>query len=85
MMPFSSKAQEIHDYIAGSGRTEHRIGVARTMAQQTAEHRLGRHYSRDVHALRDRLQAELSDAIKNTHDHHWEEIAHWLVYEAKLS
>ena len=34
--------------------------------------------------FRDRLPAELSHAVKNTHDHHWEEIAHWLVYEAKL-
>ena len=84
-MPFSSKAQEIHDYIAGSGRTEHWIGVARTMAEHGGQHRAGRHYSRDVHALRDRLQAELSHAVKDAHDHHWEEIAHWLVYEAKTS
>jgi hypothetical protein len=35
--------------------------------------------------LRDKLQAELSSAVNNANDHHWEEIAHWLVYEARLN
>ena len=83
-MPFSPKAQEIYDYIVHSHQTDYWTDVARTMAEHRCQHRPGRHYSGDVHALRDRLQAELSHAVKNTHDHHWEEIAHWLVYEAKL-
>jgi hypothetical protein len=29
------------------------------------------------------LKAELSGAVNDANDHHWEEIAHWLVYEAR--
>jgi hypothetical protein len=84
-MPFSPKAQEIYDHIVRSGKTAYWTDVARTVSEHRCQHRPGRHDSGDVHALRDRLQAELSYAVKNTHDHHWEEIAHWLVYEAKMS
>jgi len=83
-MPFSSKAREIHDHIISSGRSDYWIGVARSLAERKGQHQPGRPYSRNIHALRDKLQAELSGAVKDANDHHWEEIAHWLVYEARL-
>jgi hypothetical protein len=80
-MPFSSKAQEIHDHIVSSGRADYWMGVARSIVQ----HQPGKRYARHIPVLRDKLQAELSGAVNNANDHHWEEIAHWLVYEARLN
>jgi hypothetical protein len=82
-MPFSSKAQEIHDHIVSSGKADHWIGVARSLVE--GHHQHGKPFSRNIPALRDSLQAALSGAVKNANDNHWEEIAHWLVYEARLS
>jgi hypothetical protein len=84
-MPFSSKAQEIHDRIVSSGKVDYWIGVARSLAERKGKQQPGRPYSRNIHALRDKLQAELSSAANDANDHHWEEIAHWLVYEARRS
>ena len=77
-MPFSSKAQEIHDHIVSSGKADYWMGVAKLLADRRGQHR------RSIHALRHVLQAELSDAVTGANDHHWEEVAHWLVYEAGL-
>lgn len=82
-MPFSSRAREIHDHIVSSGKSDYWIGVARSLAEPKGQHQPGRRYAREVPALKDRLQTELSDAVKEANDHHWEEIAHWLVYEAR--
>jgi len=84
-MPFSSKAQEIHDHIVSSGKADYWIGVARSIVQHRGQHEPGKRYARHVPVLRDKLQAELSGAVNNANDHHWEEIAHWLVYEARLN
>jgi hypothetical protein len=35
-MPFSSKAQEIHDHIVSSGKADYWIGAARSIVQQEA-------------------------------------------------
>jgi hypothetical protein len=82
-MPFSSKAQEIHDHIVSSGRSDYWIGVARSLVERKGQHQSGKRYARDVPAFKDKLQAELSGAVNDANDHHWEEIAHWLVYEAR--
>jgi hypothetical protein len=84
-MPFSSKAQEIHDRIVSTGKADYWMGVARSLAERRGQHQPRGRYARDIPALRDKLQAELSGAVKDANDHHWEEIAHWLVYEARLS
>jgi hypothetical protein len=84
-MPFSSKAQEIHDHIVSSGKADYWIGVARSIVQHRGQHQPGKRYARHIPVLRDKLQAELSGAVNNANDHHWEEIAHWLVYEARLN
>jgi len=39
----------------------------------------GKPYARDVPALKDKLKAELSSAVSDANDNHWEEIAHWLA------
>jgi hypothetical protein len=83
-MPFSSKAQEIHDHIVGSGKADYWIGVARSLAERRGQ-RPGKRYARHIPVLRDKLQAELLGAVNNANDHHWDEIAHWLVYEARLN
>jgi hypothetical protein len=83
-MPFSSKAQEIHDHIVSTGKADYWTGVAKLLADRRGQHRPGKPYSRSIHALRHELKAELSDAVNDANDHHWEEIAHWLAYEARL-
>jgi hypothetical protein len=83
-MPFSSKAREIHDHIVSSGKADHWIGVARSLTEREGQRQPGRRYNRDVPALRDKLKAELSGAVNDANDNHWEEIAHWLVYEARF-
>jgi hypothetical protein len=80
-MPFSSKAREIHDHIISSGKAEYWIGVARSLAE--GHNQPGKSYSRNIPGLRDKLKAEISDAVNDANDNHWEEIAHWLVYEAR--
>ena len=80
-----TKAQEIHDYIVSTGKADYWMGVAKLLADRRGQHRPGKPYSRSIHALRHELKAELSDAVNDANDHHWEEIAHWLVYEAGLS
>ena len=80
-MAFSSKAREIHDQIVISGKADHWIGVARSLVE--GQHQPGKPYSRNIPALRDKLKAELSGAVDDANDNHWEEIAHWLVYEAR--
>jgi hypothetical protein len=82
-MPFSPKAREIHDHIVSSGRSDYWIGVARSLAECEGQQQPGKRYARDVPVLRDKLQAELSGAVTDANDHHWEEIAHWLLYEAR--
>ena len=84
-MPFSSKAQEIYNHIVSSGKADYWMGVARLLAERRVQHQPGKRYDRDVPALRDKLQAELSGTVKDANDHHWEEIAHWLIYEARIS
>ena len=59
-MLFSSKAQEIHDHIVSSGKADYWMGVARSLAERRGQHQPGKRYARDVPALRDKLQAELS-------------------------
>jgi hypothetical protein len=76
-MLFSSKAQEIHDRIVSSGKADHWVGVARSLVE--GQHQPRKPYSRNIPVLRNRLQAELSGAVKNANDNHCEEIAHWLV------
>ena len=83
-MPFSSKAQEIHDHIVSTGKADYWMGVAKLPADRRGRHRPGKPYSRGTHALRHELKAELSDAVNDANDHHWEQIAHWLVDEAGL-
>ena len=84
-MPFSSKAREIHDHIISSGKADYWIGIARSLVQRRGQHQPGKPYARDVPALKDKLKAELSSMVKDVNDNHWEEIAHWLVYEARAS
>jgi putative heme iron utilization protein len=81
-MPFSSKAREIYDHIVSTGKVNYWIGIARSLVEWK-DRRPGGGYNRDVCALRDKLKAELSGAVNDAHDHHWEEIAHWLVYDAR--
>ena len=78
-MPFTPKAQEIHDQIVSNGQSDYWIGVAKNLIK----HHPSKAYTRDVPALRDQLIAELSGAVKGANDNHWEEIAHWLFHEAK--
>ena len=82
-MPFSSKAQEIHDHIVSGGKADYWIGVARSLVERKDPYQRGKPYSRNIPALRDKLKAELSGAVNDANDHHWEEIAHWLVHEAR--
>jgi len=82
-MPFSSKAREIHDHIVSSGKADYWIGVARSLVERKGQYQPGKPYARDVPALKEKLKAELSSAVKDANDNHWEEIAHWLVYEAR--
>jgi hypothetical protein len=82
-MPFSSKAQEIHDHIVSSGKADYWISVASSQVVRKGQYQPGRPYARDVPALKDKLKAELSSAVNDASDNHWEEIAHWLVYEAR--
>jgi hypothetical protein len=82
-MPFSSKAREIHDHIVSHGKADYWIGVARSLVERTDQYQRGKPYSRNIPFLRDKLKAELSGAVNDADDHHWEEIAHWLVYEAR--
>jgi hypothetical protein len=84
-MPFSSKAREIHDHIISSGKADYWIGVARSLVQRKGQQQPGKPYTRDVPALKDKLKAELSSVVNDVNDNHWEEIAHWLVYEARAS
>lgn len=79
-MPFTSKAQEIHDHIVSNGQSDYWIGVAKKLIKHQRKA-----YTRDVPILRDQLIAELSSAVEGANDNHWEEIAHWLFYEAKCS
>ena len=83
VMPFSSKAREIHDHIVSSGKADYWIGVARSLVERKGPYQSGKPYARDVPALKDKLKAELSGAVNDANDNHWEEIAHWLVYEAR--
>jgi hypothetical protein len=83
VMPFSSKAREIHDHIVRSGKADYWIGLARSLAERKGQHQPGKPYARDVPVLKDKLKAELSSAVNDVNDNHWEEIAHWLVYEAR--
>ena len=82
-MPFSSKAREIHDHIVSSGKADYWIGIARSLVARKGQHQPGKPYTRDVPALKDKLKAELSSVVNDVNDNHWEEIAHWLVYEAR--
>jgi hypothetical protein len=45
-MPFSSKAQEIHDHIVSTGKADYWIGVAKLLADRRGQHRPGKPYSR---------------------------------------
>src|SRR5260370_23056299 len=85
VMPFTSKAREIHDYIVSSGKADYWIGVARSLVQRKGQYQPGKPYARDVPALKDKLKAELSTAVNDGNASHWEEIAHWLVYEPRSS
>ena len=78
-MPFTSKAREIHDYIVSSGKADYWIGVARSLVERKDQYQPGKPYARDVPALKDKLKAELSSAVSDANDNHWEEIAHWLA------
>ena len=71
-MPFSSKAQEIDDHIVSSGRSDYWISVAGLLADRKGQHRPGKPYSRSIHALKHELKAELSGAVNDANDHHWE-------------
>jgi hypothetical protein len=84
-MPFSSKAREIHDHIVSSGKADYWIAAARSLVEGKGAFQSRRPYARDVPTLKDKLKAELSSAVNDAHDNHWEEIAHWLVYEARSS
>jgi hypothetical protein len=84
-MPFSSKAREIHDHIVSSGKADYWIAAARSLVEREGQYQPGKPYARDVPALKDKLIAELSSAVNDANDNHWEEIAHWLVYEARSS
>jgi hypothetical protein len=84
-MPFSSKAQEIHDHIVSSGKSDYWIGAAKYLLKRRGQQQPGKAYTRDVPALREQLIAEVSGAVTGANDNHWEEIAHWLFYEAKHS
>ncbi len=84
-MPFSSKAREIHNHIVSSGKADYWIGVAGSLGKCKGPYQSGKPYARDVPALKDKLEAELSSAVNDANDNHWEEIAHWLVYEARSS
>jgi hypothetical protein len=83
-MPFSSNAREVHDYIVSSGKTIG-MGIARSLAERKVRHQPGGRTAATFMLFGTKLQAELSAAVKDAHDHHWEEIAHWLVYEARLN
>jgi hypothetical protein len=56
----------------------------RSLGERKGQHQPGIPDSRNIHALKDKLQAALSGAVKDANDHHWEEIAHWLAHEARL-
>lgn len=84
-MPFSSKAQEIHDHIVSTGQSDYWVGAAKFLLNRKGQCQPGKAYTRDVPDLKDQLIAELSGEVKGANDNHWEEIAHWLFYEAKSS
>jgi hypothetical protein len=67
--------------MVSSGKAGYWIGVARSLAE--GQDQPGKSYSRNIPALRDKLKGELSSAVNDANDNHWEEIAHWLVYEAR--
>jgi hypothetical protein len=58
VMPFSSKAREIHNHIVSSGKADYWIGVARSLVERKGRHQPGKPYTRDVPALKDKLKAE---------------------------
>jgi hypothetical protein len=78
-MPFSSKAQEIHDHIVSSGKADYWIGVARSIVQHRGQHQPGKRYPATFLFLETNSKPSFLGAVNNAHDHHWEEIAHWLV------
>jgi hypothetical protein len=82
-MALSLKAQEIHDYIVDSNKTDYWIGVAKSLIKHKGQFDPGPPYTYDVSALKQRLKAELSGAVRDAIDNHWEEIADWLFNEAK--
>jgi hypothetical protein len=44
-MPFSSKAQEIHDHIVSSGKSDYWIGAAKYLLNRKGQHQPGKAYT----------------------------------------
>ena len=77
-MPFSVKAQEIHDCILKANQTDYWVGVARRYVRRRRQYQPGPHSIRRLWSLIARLKVELSGAVPDANDSHWEEIANWL-------
>jgi hypothetical protein len=74
-MPFSVKAQEIHDCIVGDN---HWVRVAKRYIRHKRQYQPGPPYTLDIAGLRERLKAELPGVVPDAGDHDWDEIAKWL-------
>jgi hypothetical protein len=61
-MPFSSKAQEIHDHILSSGKSDYWIGAAKYLINRKGQSQPGKPTPETFLALREQLIAELSGA-----------------------
>ena len=47
-MPFSSKAQEIHNHIVRIGKADYWIGVARSLAERSGQHQPRKPYTHNI-------------------------------------
>jgi hypothetical protein len=81
-VPFSGKAQEIHDSIVSGGRVDYWVGVAKSYIQRKGQYQPGPPYSFDRNGLRARLIVELSGGESGATDKEWDEIADWLFQAA---
>src|SRR6266849_1722485 len=78
-MPFSSKAREIHNHIVSSGKADYWIGVAGSLGKCKGPYQSGKPYARDVPALKDKLEAELSSAGNDANDQLGTGVTRWFA------
>ncbi len=74
----SVKAQEIHDWIVNSNRTDYWTGVAWTFVEKRRQYWPWKSWIRDRPGFVERLRTELAGQITGANDGDWGEVADWL-------